>query len=65
LVRQEAYGLLLVHHAVRRIMLDAAQSIGDDPDHISFTATVRVIRRKLLQGSFPPLDDQGGTEEEL
>jgi len=65
LVRQEAYGLLLVHHAVRRIMLDAAQSIGDDPDRISFTATVRVIRRKLLQGSFSPLDDQGGTEEEL
>jgi len=65
LVRQEAYGLLLVHHAVRRIMLDAAQSIGDDPDRISFTATVRIIRRKLLQGSFSPLDDQGRAEEEL
>jgi hypothetical protein len=65
LVKQEAYGLLLVHHAVRRIMLDAAQSIGEDPDCISFTATVRIIRRKLLQGSFSPLDDQGTVEEEL
>jgi hypothetical protein len=65
LVKQEAYGLLLVHHAVRRIMLDAAQSIGDDPDRISFTATVRIIRRKLLQGSFSPLDDQGKAEEKL
>ena len=65
LVKQEAYGLLLVHHAVRRIMLDAAQSIGDDPDRISFTATVRIIRRKLLQGSFSPLDEQGSVEEEL
>lgn len=63
LVKQEAYGLLLVHHAVRRIMLDAAQSIGDDPDRISFTATVRIIRRKLLQGSFSPLDEQGSVEE--
>lgn len=65
LVKQEAYGLLLVHHAVRRIMLDAAQSIGDDPDRISFTATVRIIRRKLLQGSFSPLDEQGSVEEDL
>ena len=65
LVKQEAYGLLLVHHAVRRIMLDAAQSIGDDPDRISLTATVRIIRRKLLQGSFSPLDEQGSVEEEL
>jgi hypothetical protein len=46
-------------------MLDAAQSIGDDPDRISFTATVRIIRRKLLQGSFSPLNEQGGIEEEL
>ena len=65
LVKQEAYGLLLVHHAVRRIMYDAAQAIGEDPDRISFTATVRIIRRKLLQGSFSPLDDQSPTEEEL
>ena len=53
LVKQEAYGLLLVHHAVRRIMLDAAQSIGDDPDRISFTATVRIC---LLYTSPSPRD---------
>ena len=46
-------------------MYDAAQAIGEDPDRISFTATVRIIRRKLLQGSFSPLDDQSPTEEEL
>lgn len=49
LVRQEFYGLLLTHFAVRRLMHEAALRTGEDPDRLSFTHTVRVVRRKLPQ----------------
>jgi hypothetical protein len=50
LVRQEVYGLLLAHYAVRGLMHEAA--LGDpsgarDPDTLSFTHAVRVVRRSL------------------
>lgn len=55
LVKQEIYGLLLAHFTVRTVMHDAALSVDEDPDRISFTHTVRVLRRKLPQGAaFPP-----------
>jgi len=47
LVRQEFYGLMLTHAAVRTVMLEAAISADIDPDRLSFSHTVRVIRRKL------------------
>lgn len=42
-VIQELYGLLLAHFAVRKVMLDAAASVGVDPDRISFTNALRLI----------------------
>jgi transposase IS4-like protein/DDE family transposase len=45
-VRQEIYGFLLVHHAIRKLMHHAAQAGGRDPDRISFTRALRVIRRQ-------------------
>jgi hypothetical protein len=42
-VVQELYGLLLAHYAVRRIMHDAAQQAGLDPDRLSFTNALRII----------------------
>jgi len=55
LVRQEFYGLLLAHYAVRDLMHEAAQAADADPDTVSFTHTVRVVRRKLPRyGAFPP-----------
>lgn len=55
LVRQEFYGLLLAHFAVRGLMHEAALKAGEDPDHLSFVHTVRVARRKLpLFGTIPP-----------
>ncbi|HXJ94748.1 MAG TPA: IS4 family transposase [Terriglobia bacterium] len=55
LVRQEFYGLLLAHFALRGLMHEAALKAGEDPDRISFVHTVRVIRRKLpLYGAIPP-----------
>jgi Insertion element 4 transposase N-terminal/Transposase DDE domain len=47
LVRQEFWGLLLAHFAVRGLMHEAALRAGEDPDRLSFLHAVRVIRRKL------------------
>ena len=47
LVRQEVWGLLLAHFAVRGLMHEAALRADEDPDRLSFLHAVRVIRRKL------------------
>ena len=55
LVTQEFYGLLLAHYAIRGLMHEAALKGDADPDTLSFSHTVRVIRRKLPHFvSFPP-----------
>ena len=47
LVRQEFYGLLMAHFALRALMHEAALSADVDPDRLSFMHAVRVVRRKL------------------
>lgn len=47
LIRQECYGLLLAHFALRGIMHQAALRGGRDPDRLSFTHAVRVVHRSL------------------
>lgn len=47
LVRQEFYGLLLLHFAVRAFMHEAALSANRDPDELSFVHAVRVLKRHL------------------
>ncbi len=47
LVKQEFYGFLLAHFAVRGLMHEAALKADHDPDRLSFLHAVRVIRRKL------------------
>ena len=47
LVRQEFYGLLMAHFAVRALMHEAALQANVDPDRLSFIHAVRVVRRKL------------------
>lgn len=47
LIRQEFYGLMLAHFTVRGLMHEAAQKAKVDPDVLSFTHSLRVIRRKL------------------
>lgn len=47
LVRQEVWGLLLAHFALRGVMHEAALRGDHDPDRISFIHTVRVVRRTL------------------
>ena len=55
LVRQEFWGLLLAHFAVRGLMHEAALRADEDPDRLSFLHAVHVMRRKLpLLAAFPP-----------
>ena len=58
LVRQEFYGLMMAHFAVRGLMHEAALSVSEDPDRISFLHTVRVVRRKMAAFSAIPPRDQ-------
>jgi len=55
LVKQEFYGLLMAHFAVRGLMHEAALRAGDDPDRLSFLHAVRVVRRQLARfTALPP-----------
>jgi hypothetical protein len=55
LVRQEFWGLLLAHFAVRGLMHEAALKADEDPDPLSFSHAVRIVRRKLpLFAALPP-----------
>jgi hypothetical protein len=57
LVRQEFYGLMMAHFAIRGLMHEAALKADEDPDRLSFVHAVRVIRRKLQ--SFPAIPPRG------
>ncbi len=54
LVQQELWGLLLTHFAIRQLMAQAAWPRGLDPDRLSFSHAVRVIRRKMPQAAAVP-----------
>jgi hypothetical protein len=57
LIRQEFYGLMLAHFAVRGLMHEAALAGEVDPDELSFMHAVRVVRRTLPH--FAALSPQG------
>jgi hypothetical protein len=44
-VRQEIYGYLCVHYAIRWLMHAVAHEAGTGPDRLSFTRTLRAARR--------------------
>jgi hypothetical protein len=54
LVEQESWGLLLAQFAIRRFMAQAAWPRGLDPDRLSYTHAVRVIKRKWPQAAAVP-----------
>lgn len=59
LVRQEFYGLLMAHFAVRGLMHEAALQAQEDPDRLSFLHAVRIVRRKMASyGAIPPSGPQ-------
>jgi len=60
LVRQEFYGLMMAHFAVRGLMHEAALKADEDPDRLSFLHAVRVVRRKIARfASIPPSGQEG------
>ncbi len=55
LVRQEFYGLLMAHYAVRGLMHEAALRVDEDPDRLSFVHSVRVVQRRMARfAAIPP-----------
>ena len=44
---QELYGLLVAHLAIRTLMHQAAHREGLDPDRLSFSGALRVLRRAI------------------
>jgi hypothetical protein len=60
LVRQEFYGMMMAHFAVRGLMHEAALKANEDPDRLSFLHAVRVVRRKIARfASIPPSGQEG------
>jgi hypothetical protein len=54
LVKQEIWALLLTHYAIRHVMKDAVDTVGTDPDDLSFIRSYRAIRRQVTnQAGFP------------
>lgn len=55
LVYQEVWAWLLVHFALCDLIARAAQAADIDPDRISFTRTLRIVRRTATgTAAFPP-----------
>jgi hypothetical protein len=59
MVRQEIWGILLAHYAIRALMTEAAHDADIDPDRLSFIRSLRVIRREADgSAAFPPSPGQ-------
>lgn len=55
LVKQELWGHLCCHFAIRTLMVGAAEHAGHDPDRISFTTALRTARTTVAHsGAFSP-----------
>ncbi|MFF1792410.1 IS4 family transposase, partial [Kitasatospora sp. NPDC058243] len=54
---------LLVHHAIRQLMHQAALNDGLDVDRLSFTRSLRVVRRQVpAQAAFSPRQTRPRTD---
>ena len=55
LVRQEFFGLMMAHFAIRGLMHEAALKAHEDPDRLSFLHSVRVVQRRMARyAAIPP-----------
>ena len=55
LVRQEFFGLLMAHFAIRGLMHEAALKADEDPDRLLFVHSVHVVQRRMARyGAIPP-----------
>lgn len=59
LVRQEFYGWVLAHYAVRWLLHEGAARSGQADDELSFASHVHLVRREQPRsGAFPPSEAQ-------
>jgi Insertion element 4 transposase N-terminal/Transposase DDE domain len=59
LVRQEFFGLMMAHFAIRSLIHEAALKADKDPDQLSFLHAVRVVRRRLSGAvAIPPSQEE-------
>jgi hypothetical protein len=66
LIKQEFFGLMMSHYAIRGLTHEAALKADRDPDRLSFIHAIRVVRRKLpVFGGIPPVDRPKLHEEVL
>jgi hypothetical protein len=49
------WGILALHRALRKLIHDAALREGLDPDRLSFTHTVKIVRRQVVRRAVSPL----------
>ena len=55
LVRQEFFGLLMAHFAIRGLIHEAALKADEDPDRLSFVHCVHVVQRRMARyAAIPP-----------
>jgi hypothetical protein len=55
LAKQEFYGLMMAHFAIRGLMHEAALKADEDPDRLSFLHSVRVVQRRMARfAAIPP-----------
>lgn len=59
LVKQEFFGLLMAHYAIRGLMHEAALKADEDPDRLSFMHAVRVVQRRMPRYAvIPPSEEE-------
>jgi hypothetical protein len=64
-VIQELYGLLLAHYAIRKVMADAADLSGLDPDRLSFTNALRLIGDAIPEFQLASLEHHAHLYQQL
>lgn len=61
MVIQELYGLFTTHYGIRKFMMEAADQAELDPDRMSFTRSLNIIRRQVTsQAAFSPSGSSRG-----
>jgi len=58
LVKQEFFGLLMAHFAIRGLMHEAALKADEDADRLSFLHAVRVVQRRMARYDATPPSGQ-------
>ena len=59
LVKQEFWGLLMAHYAIRGLMHEAALKADVDPDRLSFLHSVHVVQRRMARyAAIPPSEEE-------